>query len=318
MIRGFVFLGAGALLLSTVAAQSGRAQDASSFPPILQKFMAARKAARYSGVRTVEFKRDAERKRHVEFVLKDGVRSRTEFPEGSEYHGQIIVDNGKQRMHFFPDRNEIDVEPARSHEGRESGGRSPRRLIRTVSPGGAVAGHETQLVNVADDSGNVVQKMWIEPKSGVRLKLVLFDRVGSQSGYYEFTKINFKPNFARGDFELARKGATIITPSTRARRLAEKHGFTAIVLGHNSGYELHSARIIHPEQKDVLVQTYVGKEGRFSFFQLKGEVDQKRLARFARGRLSTYSWKRGHETFAIVGNLTQDQLRQIAKTLGDA
>jgi outer membrane lipoprotein-sorting protein len=309
-------------MLATASAQG---QDHSDLPPILQKFAHARHTSRYSGVRTVEFKRDGERVRHVEIVLKDGIRSRTEFPDDSPYAGQIIVDDGKQRMHFYPDRNEIEVEPERvrdasSGRGEEQGGdggHDQHKLNRVVTAGGNIAGFDTQEVTVADPNGNVVQQMWIEPRSGVRLKLVLFDRVGSQAGSYEFSKINFHPTFATGDFRIDRKGAVIVSPELQARRMAEKLGLTPLVLGTGSGFVLQNARIMHPDQKDVLAQTYMGAGGRFTFFQLRGSLDQNRLSRFAHGRLSTYSWSRGQESFALIGNLTSQQLGQIAKTLGD-
>ena len=320
MNRLLLTLGGGIMLFATVLAQDRDPRDLANMPPIVKKFMLARRTARYTGIRTVEFKKEGEWVKHIEFVSKDGIKSRTEFPDDSAYAGQIIVDNGKERMHFYPDRNEIEVEPAHLHEGidKDRGeGEHHRQLLRTVTAGGSVAGYDTQEVTVSDQNGNVMQQMWIEPKTGVRLKLVLFDRVGSRAGSYEFSKINFRPTFAPGDFTIDRKGALIVRPAEQARRLALKLGLTPLVLGENSGFQLQNARVIHPGKQDVLVQTYVGDAGRFTFFQLRGDVDENRLSRFARGRLSTYSWKRGDEAFALVGNLSQDQLGQIAKTLGD-
>lgn len=317
MNRALVTLGVLLSIGASALAQDRRDEDLAKLPPVLRKYVLARQSARYSGVRTVRFKRESEWVDHTEFVLKDGRRIRTEFPGDSEYRGQIIVDDGTRRMHFYPDRNEIEVEPARNRDSMHLGAAGRSSANRVVTDGGMVAGYSTQLVTISDKSGNNLQQMWIEPKTGVRLKLVLFDHVGSQAGFYEFTKINFKPKFAPGDFTIDRKGATVVTPLMLARRLAEKLGLTPQTLGIGSGYELENARIIHPDKKEVLSQTYVGNAGRFTFFQMRGDIDQKRLSKFARGRLSTYSWKRGPESFAIVGNLTQDQLREIAKTLGD-
>ena len=309
-------------VITLATAQGHHVRDLSSLPPILRKFYLARQSSRYSGVRVVEFKRDGERLKHIEFVLKDGIKTRTEFPDDSPYAGQIIVDNGQERMHFFPDRNEIEVEPVAPEQPERNDSDShrdaPRReLTRTVTAGGPVAGYDTQEVTVSDQNGNVLQQMWIEPKTGVRLKLVLFDKVGSQRGSFEFTKVNFRPTFAPGDFTIDRKGAAIIHPAMQARRLAEKLGLTPLALASNSGFELQNARVVHPEHEDILVQTYIGADGRFTLFQLRGDINPDRLSRFARGRLSTYSWKRGEESFALVGNLSQQQLSQIAKTLGD-
>ena len=321
LVTASLILLGGAIALS----QIDPGQDLATMPAIMRKFVLARKTSRYTGTRTVEFKRGPDRLSHIEYILKDGIRSRTEFPDDSQYKGQVIVDNGKQRMHFFPDRNEIDVEPAHQRDNRPDSGGNDRdsdhknrpSLQRTVTDGGSVAGYHTQLLTVSDPNGNVMQQMWIEPKTGVRLKMVLYDRVGTQVGSFEFTKINFKPTFAPGDFTIDRKGALIVTPADEARRLSEKLGVTPLILGNSSGYELQNARIIHPDKQDVLAQTYIGDTGRFTFFELRGDIDQDKLQRFARGRLSTYSWKRGQESFAIVGNLTPEQMGEVAKTLGD-
>lgn len=323
MIRSLLVI----LLAGLMSAGFAQEHDHAGFanlPPLVQKSIKANHTAKYSGERTVEFKKGPDRISHVEYVLKNGVKTRIEFPDDSEYRGQIIVDDGHQRMHYFPDRNEIDVEPAHVHETRPENRMAPEgahvhpQLSRAVSDGGIIAGWQTQLVTVTDPRGNVLQKMWIEPSSGVVLKRQLFDEVGTQVGYYEFTKINFRPTFADGDFRIDRKGAVVVTPVMQAHRLAVKLGFSDAIVPASTGFVLENAREIHPDNKDVLAQTYVGDEGRFTVFQLRGEVNQDRLNRLAQGRLSTYTWKKGNEAFAILGNLTPDKLRQIARLLGDS
>ena len=321
-IRPFVLIFALALASFTIAQDQGR--DLSDLPPLVRKSVLSNRTAKYSGVRTVEFKHGPDRVSHVEYVLKNGIKTRIEFPDDSRYKGQIIVDDGHQRLHYFPDRNEIDAEPAHIHENHPMSKMVPEgahvrpKLTREIADGGIMAGWSTQVVTVSDPKGNVMQKMWIEPNSGVVLKRVLYDEVGTQVGYFEFTKINFNPTFAAGDFRIDRKGATVVTPVMEANRLAAKSGLSAATVPSSSGFLLQDSRIIHPDNTDVLAQTYVGETGRFTLFQLKGDVNQTRLQRFAHGRLSTYSWRRGPESFALVGDLGDDKLREIARLLGDS
>src|SRR5439155_17103180 len=114
-----------------------------------------------------------------------------------------------------------------------------------------------------------------------------------------------------------RKGAVLVTPSMQARRLALELGLTPTMLPPTSGFQLSRAWKMDPEGKQVLAQMYSGDAGRFTLFQLRGELTPSQLQRMARGRLSTYSWKLGTESFAIVGELPDSKLREIAKILGD-
>lgn len=296
--------------------------DLSKLPPILRRVILSAEGARYSGERIVQFKRGADVDRHTEEVWKDGRRSRVEFPDDSPYHGQIIVDDGQERRHYYPDRNEIRMEPSHGSEaGRHLQASILRGLRRkftnTESEGGKVAGLSTRLVTVADASGNTAQQLWVEPRSGVVLKRVLFDQVGAQIGYFEFRNVNFRPIFTPGTFTIDRKGATVITPAAEARRYALQLGLTPVVLPESSGFKLQFARIITPQGRNVLLQSFIGSEGRFTLFQMRGAVDPNRLQRMGRERISTYSWTRGEESFALVGELSRDRLQQIAKFLGD-
>ena len=313
-----------ALAITAMSVAQDHDRDLSDLPPLVRKSVLSNRTSKYSGVRTVEFKRGPDRVSHIEYVLKNGIKTRIEFPDDSQYKGQIIVDDGHQRLHFFPDRNEIDAEPAHVRENHPMAKMVPEgahmrpKLTRDIADGGILAGWATQVVTVSDPRGNVMQKMWIEPNSGVVLKRVLFDDVGTQVGYFEFTKINFSPTFAPGDFRIDRKGAVLVTPVMQANRLAAKIGLSSVSVPPTSGFLLQNSRTIHPDNVDVLSQTYVGETGRFTLFQLRGPVNQNRLQRFANGRLSTYSWKRGPESFALVGDLGEDKLREIARLLGDS
>ena len=85
-----------------------RDRDLADLPPLVRKSVLSNRTAKgkYSGVRTVEFKRGPDRVSHVEYVLKSGIKTRIEFPDDSQYKGQTfsIVDDGHQRLHYFPDK----------------------------------------------------------------------------------------------------------------------------------------------------------------------------------------------------------------------
>src|SRR5438094_251063 len=112
-------------LAAFLPAQDHHHGNLADLPPLVRKSFMANRTSKYSGERTVEFKHGPDRASHVEYVLKDGIRTRIEFPDDSEYKGQIIVDDGQQRLHYYPDRNEIDAEPAHRRDSRPEGHEGP-------------------------------------------------------------------------------------------------------------------------------------------------------------------------------------------------
>ena len=113
--------------------------------------------------------------------------------------GLIIVEDKAERRHYFPDKNEIRISGARREDSldrlmglfKKRGGQ-PKFV---ESPGEAIAGNRTTLVSVSDARGNVIQKLFIEPKSGVVLKRELFDPTGTPMGSFTFTKVDLNPKF---------------------------------------------------------------------------------------------------------------------------
>lgn len=312
------------LVPTLVSAQPHRRGDIPpDLAPILRRMLTSSRTARYVGQRVVEFKNGLERARHVELVLRDGPRTRTEFPDESPFKGQVIVENGRQRLHYFPDKNEIRILPQRGDETARrlmhSLGRARREGHRIViNEGGSVAGHQTQLAAVVDGKGNAVQRLWIEPRSGVLLRRELLDRSGNRHGFFEFQRISFTPTIGPKEFEIDRKGAIIVTLADMARRQAKQLGLSFVLLPPDSGYRLDSVRIMRPEEKPVLAMAYGSPDGRFTLFQMKGPLSQSKLRSTPREGLTTYSWTVGEETFLLVGDLPIAKLQQITQQLGDS
>lgn len=307
--------GAVVLLLLSVAAQ---AQDA--LPEALRAALANGPRLRYSGTRIVEFKVGSEVTRHIEFVRRDGERTRIEFPPDSEFAGQVIVEDGDRRRHFMPDTNEILMLPARREEAFERL-RGMLQLVRQgqlkveAAPGGTVAGFNTESVALMDASGNVVQRLWINPRSGMILKREMFDRVGTRVGYFEFTKAELAPIFRPNEFDLARRGAREVTPEMQMRRLAQQAGLPAATIPADSGYRLESARLLRLGGEPVLAQTYLGRAARLSLFVVKNRVDERRIRTLAGQDFNVQIWTAGNVTYALVGSVPRPQLAAIARSM---
>jgi negative regulator of sigma E activity len=185
-----------------------------------------------------------------------------------------------------------------------------------LAAGEPVAGYRTQLVTVTGSKGNLMQRIWVEPRTGLLIKRELYDRTGNLQMFFEFTKVDFTPVVHASDFMLQPAGARVITPRDTLRSLVADNGFQDVSLPANGPLRLEQARVMKFGAEKALLQIYVSNEGRLSLFQVKSAIDPERLKKIARGEFKTISWQRNGSSFVIVGDLPEAKLRQIAQRLG--
>lgn len=301
-----------------MAQRTGEARPGvDQLPPILRQAIRKMSSVRFSGTRTVEVLEGANRERHIEYILRDGSRTRTWFPSGSPYAGQVIVETLQERRHYYPGRNEILVTPPRREEavsrlmnlGRRSG------IRVTVKDGSPVAGRATVQVSLIEGSGNPIQHLWIDRQQAVILKRELYDAVGTRVGSFEFTEIDFRPRFSDGDFELERRGAKVVTPVDQLQRLAKDLGIAPVRIPDAEGYRMEWVRRLPGGRVPVIQQVYSKGEVNLSFFQAGSEVNLPMLRRTQRG-FESFSWTQQGNTYALMGNVGADELRRLARLLG--
>jgi len=293
-------------------------EELASLPTLLRKAIANANKIRYTGTRIVEFRRP-QPETHTEYITRDGTRVRVDFPTGSSYSGQVVVEDGGQRRHFVPEANEIRILPPRREEAF-------MRLVREVSRGGrakrigvaggeTIAGRNTQQIIVYDRDGNVMQRLFLDTETGALLKRQMYDAVGTEVGMFVFTEIDFHPKIARGTFRLERKGAKIVTPYDELLRTADKEGFDALSLPRSTGYKLDFVKTFDAAGNRVLLQVYNSPQAKLSFFQIKGLVPQERIDRFARGDVKVKSWQDNGRTYVLVGALDEEALSRLMGVL---
>lgn len=287
-------------------------------PPILQRALRSSDKLRYSGVRVVRFRRGPDRTEFKEFIIKDGGRTRIEFPDDSPYAGQIIVETPSERRHYYPDSNEIRVTPPRREFafGRLlSGPKRPGRggIKFSIRPGERVAGRSTVLALVADDKGNTLQKIWIDESTALILKREMLDPVGAPVGHFEFTRVNYSPRIVAEDFMIRRAGAVVVTPRDLARRLCAEHKMLPIFLPESTKFQLEFSRVSKMGDVPVFVQFYRKGEVGLSLYQYAGasRSDSGRRPR----DFESYSWSREGRNFSLVGKLTRSELEKLADLL---
>lgn len=288
-------------------------------PPVLLLALKAQANLRYSGERVVEFRRGADLIRHTEYVLKAGDKTRVWFPSESQFAGQIIVDNGRERQHFYPNRNEIEVLPAPKEEafGRVANAIRTGKLSFAVQPGETIAGKPTRLATIKNANGPMMQRLWIDPASGLLLKREVFGPGGQLTGSFAFTRVDLNPKLGGGDFELNIPGAVRRTPEERNRVLANSLGMVPVTLGAGSGFRLESVNVRRAQKVGILHQVYAGPRGKLSLFVVNGTFDLGRFAEKANKEFQFHSWNVSGRSYALVGAYPATLLASLARTLGD-
>lgn len=285
---------------------------------LIRKIVNATNNLEYSGTRVVELKFGPDRVKHIEFVLRRGFRTRIEFPDDGSYRGQIIVETERERRHYFPDKNQIEIMPPRREE-------LTSRLVKmlkkddgiriTRSNGPTILGIDTQVIQIANRSGKLFQKLWIDPQTFLILKRELYDPNGQVFAASEFTKLDYRPRFRRSDFILDVPGAKRVTPRDHLAEMVAKGGFQNVSLPPKDPFKLESSRIQRIDDVSALVQVYVNADGRLSLYQLKTTIDPDKLRRLARGDTNVHSWEFGGSSFILMGDLPQEALRAIAERI---
>jgi len=309
------FLGLAAVYVVAYAQLPARVAKADS---LVRKVLEASRKMTYSGTRTVELKVGPDRIRHVEFVLKDGPRTRIEFPKNSDYAGQVIVETPRVRKQFLPDRDEVRVSTPRGDLAQERLGLilRNRSMKVNVSEGPMIANLPTRLLTVRDPQDNLQQKMWIHPSSGLILKREIYDRSGAMVGFFEFSSVNLNPQIKPGDFELNAKGIKATTPQDRLKRIVSVKGYQLITIT-LPRYRLISAREVNLGQKGekALVQTFTSPSGSVTLFQSKARVSADRLRQTAKGRLSSRIWTKDGISYGLVGSVSEIELDHLKAML---
>lgn len=314
--------------------------------PLLKQVFEAQKSIKFAGIRIVYFRdKDGKMMKIEERVLRSGRDSRTEFPENSPYHGQIIVENKYGRQQYDPRTKEIRVgsirlpdfggmrggrggggqkeggggpggpgSPGGPPQGGQRGGMMQKPTIRVVE-GGKVAGIPTKLLEMSGEDHKPFLKIWIDTKMKVALKMERLNREGQSSGGYEFTAIRYNPELKPGVFELKIPGAKVVTATDDLRRAAKSVAMKAYKLPTSTGFELTDARKFDSERGKGLIQMYSSSQARITLFQLTTKVDPDKLTRGGRSRVNAHVWQKGGVNFVMLSSLDKAKLQKLAGQL---
>ncbi len=286
-------------------------------PSILVKAIWEQESGRYVGRLSREFLLGAGNVKHEEIIYRDGKRTRVEFPSGSKLSGQVIVETDEYRRWYKPDENALYILPPR-REGLTNLARraAEKRVTLTVEPGERIAGITTQELVVHDRFNVVTQRLFIDPNSGVVLKRTVFDSLGAQNGYFQFSQINLNPNpFSASLFQLNKPGARVVTAADLLRKTASAQGFDPVIFPASTGFRFEDSRITTLRNEKVLVESFRSDRGHVTLFELKNAISPERLKKMSRGETQVYSWERNGKWFVLIGPKTEQQFAERAQTL---
>ncbi|MBS1725636.1 MAG: hypothetical protein JST51_02870 [Armatimonadetes bacterium] len=309
-------------LLTALAVGAPVQRQRLSLPPELKEAFEHARGLRFSGTRLVTYVKAGRIETHKEFVTKDGPNLKVEFDKASPFAGQIIVETENSRKHYFPDKNEIRVYPSfgkRQFEGFRGAFRSARggELHIDSSNGGVIAGLHCTKYQLSDKDNNPVVQIYIEPRSGMLTKRVLYDQTGNIAGSYEFVSLTLNPRIQPGTFEIRRRGATVVRPIDELRKQGKDADMPVLTLRESSGYRLESvySRVIKGSK--VIVQNFGTDDSRLTLFMTRSTLNPADLKKMERGELSSYVWTLDGVTLVLIGDQPEERLRSLASQVAD-
>jgi len=301
------------LSVAALGAAQTKQSPQPALPDALRLMLRSMPSWKFSGTRVVEIRQGAKRIQDSEHILRDGLKSRTFFPRDSVRHGEVIVETPRERRMYDPKKNTIFVSRGLGM-GTDRLNMIARRGAKfTEEKGDRVADRDTKVVAMSDERNRVIQRVWIDSKTGVILKRELYDQVGARESYYEYKTIDFTPTFAPGDFTLSVPGAKVMTPYDVAKEQAAPLGITPVFLPRDK-YPLDHARAMRSPGGSFLHMTFATEDGVVSLFQSKGTLPTDRLK--SGNRHSVVSWTANGNSFALIGRAKTEKLERLARLLG--
>lgn len=299
------------------------------FPPelrIFREMMEAEMKTSYSGTRTVFRNVEGKVEREIEQVLRDGPRTRVEFPSGSPRKGEVIVERGDKQWQWNPRDNTVRVGPARRRERLME--HFPR-VVRAIHDGelkletgseGRVAGRKCKTVELHRKDGGLVWRMFIDGATDLLLKQEVFDPANPKRliGGFEFTQIDFNVKPTDQDFVVDRPGAKVVSDEFVPIEQAQKRVPFRILRPPRvpDQFDPMGAKAVQIAGRPGVHLLFQNRDGveALSIFEVQGSVEREALPGARRGyRIATRQV--GEVFVAVIGKMDQSALQRLADSV---
>ncbi|MCH8978938.1 MAG: hypothetical protein IH945_06810 [Armatimonadetes bacterium] len=324
VLRNALLAAALAALAASAAAQRPPRPN-HAHAPLLEAVLRTDKVLKCHGKRVVvrRFMRDGKPQtyRYIELIRRDGPRSRIEYysRDNEDIDGQIAVEDGRIRSHYYPKDNVIHQWPSLMRQrGRWleqilRGGQQGRTI--EVKPGGKVARRDTTLILIKEGPGPE-HRLWIDNEGKAILKHEMGSPGSARGMSWEFRWFRYRSSVDPDEFRIVRPGATTLGPEDRLKAAAEKVKMPPYRLPPSSNFALHTGIGREDKATGRRVLSSIYGEGRIvlTLVQSSDPLDQDRLMGGRRGRSarSVHLWKLDEFNFALVGNLPPPELKRLA------
>lgn len=287
---------------------------------LLEQVVQANLALKCKGIRAVTWKyvgRDGKpgQMQFREVIVRDGKRIRTEYVGNTDLAGQIAIDDGTNRLHYYPKENAIHKSPSllnQDSQRLEMLMQERRKDYKvTIADGGKVATYPTYLITLKSEKG-FTHKVWVERRGKAILKREMSGPDPNRGSAFEFESFEYRRRIESENFQINKSDATVLDPLDRLALFAKKVEYTPYAISGDQKFVLYEAGSFETprEKAKVLRSTYGDGKRVLTLFQFRGSIEPDRL----KGRFTgVRAWKEDGYNFVLVGDLTSDELERLAK-----
>jgi len=252
-------------------------------------------------------------------------QDRIEFVAPPRMTGEIILQNGGRFQHYKPSQSVI-LEGVASPEvflgqvrGILAGIKEGRITVRVVGSQ-VVAEQNASIVEIRTPEGG--WRLWIDDRTGVRLKSEQLNAQGAVTMTSYFTKIDYTPTFGPTDFAPAslprvRHEASLPSgpPLPTVQAAQQQVDYTIREPALPAGFQIAGVWVVELPGAKVTVLRYTDGPNNFTLFEQKAR--QKALAAAPRKplRRNLRHWIADGVSFSLMGNLRPATLLQIVDSL---
>jgi hypothetical protein len=253
-------------------------------------------------------------------------QDRIEFVSPPPMNGEVILQFGGRFSHYKPSQRVI-----------EEGFASPEAFmgqVKSILAGikeGRITVRQVGTQVVAEQPASIVEirtqeggwRLWIDSKTGVRLKSEQLNAQGAVTMTSYFTKIEYAPTFDPGDFQPAalpkvRREASLPSgpPLANVQAAQQQVEYTIREPALPAGFRLAGVWVVELPAAKVTVLRYTDGPNNFTVFEQVARQKPQSTASTTRApRRNLRHWIANGVSFTIMGNVRPITLLQIVDSL---
>lgn len=254
-------------------------------------------------------------------------QDRIEFLSPPRMNGEIILQNGGRFLHYKPS-DRVILEGVASPEAflgqvrHILGGIKEGRITVLTVGSQVIAEQNASIVEIRTPEGG--WRLWIDDKTGVRLKSEQLNAQGAVTVTSYFTKIDYAPTFdpsafTPGSLPRARHEASLPSgpPLATVQAAQQQVDYTIREPALPTGFRLGGVWVVELPGAKVTVLRYTDGPNNLTLFEQRSR--QKAVPGSAQPlrptRRNLRHWVSGDVSFGLIGNVRPETLSQVVDSL---